>query len=62
MSHEVLTVGTAPGLKAKMEMKDVAAGSKVQISYRMKKKIYSFKIYSYNVTLTKTSLLYLTAP
>lgn len=38
MSHEVLTVGPAPGLKAKMEMKDVAAGSKVQISNRMKKK------------------------
>lgn len=61
MSHEVLTVGTALGLKAKMEIKDAAAGSKVQISNRMKK-IYSFKIYSYNVTSRKTSLLYLTAP
>lgn len=40
MSHEVLTVGTAPGLKAKMEMKDVAAGSKVQISNRMKKNLF----------------------
>ena len=50
MSHEVLTVGTALGLKAKMEIKDVTADSKVQISDRMEK-IYSFKIYSYTVTL-----------
>lgn len=60
MSYEVLTVGTALGLKAKMEIKDVTAGSKAQISNHMKK-VYSFKIYSYNVTLRKTSLFYLTA-